>query len=147
MSSLQTPCHWLLNLSPNQVHLALPIAIQSLIFLLSLSSHLFVSPPFYLCCDFKRVRHIGSWLLEHLMQRHLLSSISALLTMPKHLTVWITINCGKFWDRWEYQTTCPASWEICMQVRKQQLELAWNNTVVPNRKWSTSRLYTVTLLI
>ena len=47
----------------------------------------------------------------------------ALLTMPKPLTVWITINCGKFWKRWEYQTTWPASWEICMQVRKQQLEL------------------------
>ena len=43
--------------------------------------------------------------------------ISALLTMPKPLTVWITINCGKFWKRWEYQTTWPASWEICMQVR------------------------------
>ena len=49
--------------------------------------------------------------------------ISALLTMPKPLTVWITINCGKFWKRWEYQTTWPASWEICMQVREQQLEL------------------------
>ena len=32
-------------------------------------------------------------------------SISALLTMPKPLTVWITINCGKFFKRWEYQTT------------------------------------------
>ena len=51
------------------------------------------------------------------------TSISALLTMPKSLTVWITINCGKFWKRWAYQTTWPASWEICMQVRKQQLEL------------------------
>ena len=51
------------------------------------------------------------------------TSISALLTMPKPLTVWITINYGKFWKRWEYQTTWPASWEICMQVRKQQLEL------------------------
>ena len=30
------------------------------------------------------------------------SNISALLTMPKPLTVWITINCGKFWKRWEY---------------------------------------------
>ena len=49
--------------------------------------------------------------------------ISALLTMPKPLTLWITINCGKFWKRWEYQTTWPASWETCMQVRKQQLEL------------------------
>ena len=34
-----------------------------------------------------------------------------------------TINCGKFWKEWEYQTTWPASWETCMQVRKQQLEL------------------------
>ena len=47
----------------------------------------------------------------------------ALLTMPKPLTVWITTNCGKFLKRWEYQTTWPASWEICMQVRKQQLKL------------------------
>ena len=41
----------------------------------------------------------------------------------KTLTVWITTNYGKFWKRWEYQTTWPASWETCMQVRKQQLEL------------------------
>ena len=41
----------------------------------------------------------------------------------KALTGWITINCGKFWKRWEYQNTWSASWEICMQVRKQQLEL------------------------
>ena len=34
---------------------------------------------------------------------------SCFLTMPKPLTVWITINCGKFWKRWEYQTTRPAS--------------------------------------
>ena len=43
--------------------------------------------------------------------------------MPKPLTVWITTNCGKFWKRWEYQTILPASWEIRMQVKKQQLEL------------------------
>ena len=49
-------------------------------------------------------------------------SISALFTMSKPLTVWITTNCGKFWERWEYQTTWPTSWEICMHVRKQQLE-------------------------
>ena len=49
--------------------------------------------------------------------------ISALLTMPKPWTVWITINCGKFFKRWEYQTTWPASWETYMRVRKQQLEL------------------------
>ena len=51
------------------------------------------------------------------------TSISALLTMPKPLTVCITINCGKFWKRWEYQTTWPASWATYMQVTKQQLEL------------------------
>ena len=48
---------------------------------------------------------------------------SALLITPKPLTVWITTNCGKFFKRWEFQTTWPASWEICMQVKKQQLEL------------------------
>ena len=36
------------------------------------------------------------------------TSTSALLNMPKALTVWITINCGKFLKRWEYQTTWPA---------------------------------------
>ena len=51
------------------------------------------------------------------------TSISALLTTRKPSTVWITINCGKFWNKWEYQTTWPASLEVCMQVRKQQLEL------------------------
>ena len=51
------------------------------------------------------------------------TSISALLTMPKPLTVWLTINCGKFFKRWESQTTWPASCETCIQVRKQQLEL------------------------
>ena len=51
------------------------------------------------------------------------TSISALLTTSKPLTVWITINSGKFWKRWEYQTTWPASWETCMLVREQQLEL------------------------
>ena len=51
------------------------------------------------------------------------TSTSALLTMPKTLTVWITRNCGKFWKRREYQITWPVSWEICMQDRKHQLEL------------------------
>ena len=50
------------------------------------------------------------------------ASISTFLTMPKPWTVWITTNHGKFFKRWEYQTTLPASWEICMQVKKQQLE-------------------------
>ena len=37
--------------------------------------------------------------------------------------VWITINCGKFWRRWQYQTIWPVSWETYMEVRNQQLEL------------------------
>ena len=50
------------------------------------------------------------------------TSTSALLTLPKPLTVCITTNCGKFFERDEYQTTMPASWKTCMQVKKQQLE-------------------------
>ena len=38
------------------------------------------------------------------------------------LTVWITTNYGKFFKRLEYQTTLPASWEICRQVKREQLE-------------------------
>ena len=51
------------------------------------------------------------------------TSTSASLIILKPLTVWITTNCGKFLKRWEYQTIWPASWGICMQVKKQQFEL------------------------
>ena len=56
----------------------------------------------------------GSWKKQESSRKTSISAFSLL---------WITINCGKFWKRWEYQTTWSASWEICMQVRKQQLEL------------------------
>ena len=62
----------------------------------------------------------GSWKKQDSCRK---TSISALSTMPKPLTVWITRNCGKFWKRWQYQTTWPASWETYIQVRKQQWEL------------------------
>ena len=45
--------------------------------------------------------------------------------------VWITTNCGKFFERWDSQTTWPASWEICMQVKKQQLELDMEQQIGP----------------
>ena len=61
----------------------------------------------------------GSWKKQENYRK---TSIYALFTMPKPLTLWITINCGKFWKRWEYQTTLPASYETCMQVKKQLLE-------------------------
>ena len=50
------------------------------------------------------------------------SSTSAVLTMP---SLWLcgSQQTGIFFKRWEYQTTWPASWEICMYVKKQQLEL------------------------
>ena len=70
------------------------------------------------------------------------------LTTLKPLTVWITTNCGTFLKRWEYQTTLPASWEICMQVEEQQLELDMEQQI--GSKWEkeyTSRLYIVILLI
>ena len=50
------------------------------------------------------------------------TSTFALLTKPKPLIVWNTTN-WKILKRREYQTTWPASWEICMQVKNQQLEL------------------------
>ena len=76
--------------------------------------------------------------------------------------VWITINCGKFWKIWEYQTTWPACWETYMQnlfsdklisskilcrSGSNSQNWTWNNRLVPNRKRSMSRLYIVTLLI
>ena len=63
---------------------------------------------------------VGSWKKQENSTK---TSTSALLTMPKPLTAWITTNCGKFFKRWEYQTTWPASWETYMQDKKQQLEL------------------------
>ena len=45
------------------------------------------------------------------------------INYAKAFAVRITTNCGKFLKRWKYQTTWPASWEICMQAKKQQLEL------------------------
>ena len=49
------------------------------------------------------------WIVEKVREFQKKTSISSLLTMPKPLTVWFAINCGKFWKRWEYQTTWPAS--------------------------------------
>ena len=60
--------------------------------------------------------------LDHRKSKSSRKTSTSLLITPKPLTVWITTNCGKFWKRWEFQTTWPASWEICIQVKKQQLE-------------------------
>ena len=78
--------------------------------------------------EFRKGRRTGDqiantcWIIKK-QEHSRKTSISALLTMPKPLTVWITTNYGKFFKRWKYKTTWPASWETCMNVRKQQLEL------------------------
>ena len=63
---------------------------------------------------------VGSWRKQRNSRK---TSTSASLTTWKSLIVWITTSCGKFLKRWEYQTTLPVSWETCMQVKNQQLEL------------------------
>ena len=57
----------------------------------------------------------GEGVEEVKLKGHYLASIS-------WNPVWITTNCRKFLKRWGYQTTLPASWDICVQVKKQQLE-------------------------
>ena len=52
--------------------------------------------------EIKLPTSVGSWKKQESSRK---TSISALLTIPKPLTVWNTINCGKFFKRWEYQTT------------------------------------------
>ena len=54
---------------------------------------------------------------------------------------WITTNCGKFFKRQEYQTTLTASLEICMQVRKQQLELDMEQTGSKKEKEYVKAVY------
>ena len=52
--------------------------------------------------EIKLPTSVGSWKKQESSRK---TSTSALLTMSKPLTVWITRNCGKFFKRWEYQTT------------------------------------------
>ena len=56
-------------------------------------------------------------------------------------------NCGNFLKRWEYQTTLAASWEICMKVKKQQLEADIEQQTGSYWERNTSRLCIVTLYI
>ena len=72
--------------------------------------------------EIKLPTFVGSWKKQNSRE----ISTSASLTMQKPLTVCIKKKKkkkhGKCFKRWEYQTTFPDSWEICMQVKKQQLE-------------------------
>ena len=62
------------------------------------------------------------WIIEKARDFKEKKYTSALFITPKSLTVWITINSGNFLKTWEYQTTWTDSWEICTQVKYQQLE-------------------------
>ena len=73
-------------------------------------------------------------------------STSASLTVLNSLTTWIKTNCGKFLNRWKYQTTLPASWETCMPVKKQQLEPYIKEKTGSILERRASRLYIVNLL-
>jgi len=76
------------------------------------------------------------------------TSISALLTTPKPLTVWITTNCGKFFKIWEEtRPYCLPSEKYVYRSRSNSYNCTWNNRLVPNRERSASMLYIVTLLI
>ena len=60
------------------------------------------------------------------------------------------VDYNKLWKilkEMAIQTTLPACWEICMQVKKQQLEPDMEQQTGFKLKQSTSRLYIVTLLI
>ena len=61
--------------------------------------------------------------------------------------MWNTTKCGKFFKRWEYQTTIPTSREICMQVKKQGLELEMEQRTGSKLGKEYVRLYIVTLFI
>ena len=63
------------------------------------------------------------------------------------MTVQITTNCGIFLMKWEYQTTLPASWEMCIQDKKQQLELDMKQRTGFKLGKEYIRLYIVTQLI
>ena len=84
----------------------------------------------------KRLRNQRSncqHLLDHRKSRRIQKNIYYFFIDYIKAFVWITKICAKFWKRWEYQTALPASWEICMQVKKKQLK--------PDmEKWSGSKL-------
>ena len=76
------------------------------------------------------------------------TSISALLTMPKPLTVWITTNCGKFLEEMGITDHLTCLLRNLYAGQEATVRNGHGTTdPVPNWEMSTSRMYTVTLLI
>ena len=69
-----------------------------------------------------RTFRYSSWIQKRQRGQDQIANICWIIEKAKQksLTMWITTNCGKFFKRWEYQTTIPASWEICVQVKQLQ---------------------------
>ena len=86
----------------------------------------------------------GSWKKDESSRK---TSISALLTMPKPLTVWITINCGKILKEMGIPDHLTCLLRNLCAGQEATVRTGQNNRLVPNRERSTSRLYIVTLLI
>ena len=73
------------------------------------------------------------WTIEK--AREFQKNIYFCLTDDAKVFDWVDHNkCGKFWKRWEYQTTWPASRETCMQFRKQQVELNMKQLTVSKQE-------------
>ena len=91
------------------------------------------------------------WIIEKVRefqkQTNKQTSISALLAMPKPLTVWITINCGNSKRDGNPRAPDPPPEKSVCRSGSNSLNWTWKKRLVPNRKSSTSRLYTVTLII
>src|SRR5574337_1060955 len=86
----------------------------------------------------------GSWKKQESSRK---TSISALLTIPKPLTLWITINVeNSERDGNTRPPHLPLEKPVCRSGSDSH-NWAWNNRLVPNRKRSMSRLYIITLFI
>ena len=94
--------------------------------------------------EIKLPTSVGSWKKQESSRKHLL----LLYWLRQRLWLCGSQQTGKFLKRWEYKTTSPASWEACMQVKKQQLEPdIEQQTGSKSGKEYVKAVYIVTLLI
>ena len=94
-----------------------------------------------------RERMAGHWARPSQTSMHLPTLFSHSGAPSFNINLEDYLSSIYYLKRWEYQTTWPASWEICMQIKKQQAELDMEQQTGSKQERSTSRLYTVTLLI
>ena len=100
---------WLYRASPS-------LAAKNMIYLISVLTIWWCPCVVFSCVAGRGVCYDQCVLLAKLQKQETSRKTAALLTLPKPLTMWITINCGKFLERWEYQTTWLAPWENRMQL-------------------------------